>query len=123
MSFESLERKVWQMGKNDYTLPRMSREISKLTGWSEYLSLCFTVNYLHRRKGIGFSRKQLEYAFSKVPRDEIEGSRKEAWEWLLHLGGYEYNRGKNPSLRVAKNTPILSCSKEKIADTSISLER
>ena len=123
MSFESLERKVWQMWKNNYTLPRMSREISKLTGWSEYLSLCFAVNYLHRRKGIGFSRKQLKYAFSKIPRDEVEGSRVEAWKWLLQLGGYEYNEGKKSGLRAAKNTHILSSHKEKIADTSISLGR
>ncbi len=120
MSFEYLERKVWQMWKNDYTLPRMSREISSITHWSEYLSLCFVVDYLHKRKGVGYSRKQLEYAFSKMPGEEVEGVRKEAWAWLLHLGGYDYNRGKNSPLRVAKNTPILSCSKEKIADIELS---
>ncbi len=118
MSFEYLERKVWQMWKNDYTLPRMSREVSKLTHWSEYLSLCFVVDYLHRRKGVGFSRKQLKYAFSKIPIDEVEGSKKEAWTWLLHLGGCDYNRGgfrgKNSGLKVAKNTSILSSLKENL---------
>ncbi len=122
MTWQSLERKVWQMWKENYTLPRMSKEVSKLTHWSEYLSLCFVVNYLHRRKGIGFSRKQLEYAFSKIPKDDVEGSKKEAWAWLLHLGGYNYNRGKNSGLRVAKNTPILSCSKQKIVSDEVSLE-
>ncbi|ADD08808.1 hypothetical protein [Candidatus Aciduliprofundum boonei] len=125
--WRTLEKKVWQMWKNDYTLPRMSRELSSITHWSEYLSLCFIVDYLHKRKGIGFSRKQLKYAFSKIPREEVEGARKEAWEWLLHLGGYDYNRGgfrgKNPSLRVAKNTPILSSLKENLPDISISMER
>jgi hypothetical protein len=85
MMMEALEKKVWQMWKNNYTLPRMSREISSITQWSEYLSLCFAVNYLHNKKGVGFSRKQLKYAFSKIPEDEVEGARKEAWEWLLSL--------------------------------------
>ena len=120
MSFESLERKVWQMWKNYYTLPRMSREISSITDWSEYLSLCFVVDYLHKRKGVGFSRKQLKYAFSKIPKEEVEGSRVEAWKWLLQLGGYEYNESKKSGLGVAKNTPILSSHKEKIADISVS---
>ena len=118
--WQSLERKVWKMWKNDYTLPRMSRELSSITHWSEYLSLCFIVDYLHKRKGIGFSRKQLKYAFSKIPREEVEGARIEAWKWLLQLGGYEYNEGKKSGLRVAKNTHILSCSKEKIADIELS---
>ncbi len=112
------------MWKNDYTLPRMSKEVSNLTHWSEYLSLCFVVDYLHKRKGIGFSRKQLKYAFSKIPIDEVEGARKEAWEWLLHLGGYDYNRGgyrgKNSPPRVAKNTPILSSLKENLPDIEVS---
>ena len=124
MRFESLERKVWKMWKNDYTLPRMSKEVSKLTHWSEYLSLCFVVDYLHKRKGIGFSRKQLEYAFSKIPREEVEGARKEAWEWLLHLGGYDYNRGgfqgKNSALRAFKNTHILSSLKAKLFHIGVS---
>ncbi len=123
MSFKYLEREVWRMWKEDYALPRMSREISRLTNWSEYLSLCLVVDYLHRRKGIGFSRRQLKYAFSKIPRDEVEGSRVEAWKWLLQLGGYDYNEGKKSGPRVAKNTHILSSHKEKIADMGISLGR
>ncbi len=119
---KEIEKKTWQMWKSNYTLPRMSREVSKLTHWSEYLSLCFVVNYLHRRKGIGFSRKQLKYAFSKIPKDEVEGSRVGAWKWLLQLGGYEYNEGKKSGLRVAKNTPILSSHKQKIVSDEVSIE-
>ncbi len=50
----------------------------------------------------------------------MEGARKEAWKWLLHLDGYEYNEGKKSGLRVAKNTPILSSHKEKITDIGVS---
>jgi hypothetical protein len=45
---------------------------------------------------------------------------KESWEWLLALGGFKYERGRKPSQGVAKNTPILSCSKPKIAEIEIS---
>jgi len=124
MSWERIERRTWQMWKHDYTITRMAREISNLTHWSEYLSLCYIVDYLHNKRGIGFSRKQLRYAFSKIPKEEVEGSRTEAWAWLIHLGGYEYKRGKKSGLRHVKNSHILSSLKVKIADISISnLER
>ena len=112
---DALERKVWKMWKSKYTLYRMAREISNITNWSEYLSLCFIVNFLHNKKGVGFSRKQLEYAFSKIPREDVEGARKEAWEWLLHLGGFKFERGRKPSQGVAKNTHILWSLRRKIA--------
>ena len=115
MTWQNIERKVWRMWKDNYTLPRITREISRLTMWSEYLSLCFIVNYLHNRKGIGFSRKQLRYSFQKLPNDEIhEDDKKEAWAWILSLGGYDFKRGKKSSQGGKENTPMLSSSRVKI---------
>ena len=115
MTWENLERKVWRMWRDNYTLPRMMRELSRLTLWSEYLSLCFIVDYLHNRKGIGFSRKQLRYAFRNLPKDEIDPEdRGGAWAWLLSLGGYENRRGKKSSLKDVENTPMLSSLSPKI---------
>ena len=116
MSWESLERKVWRMWKANYTLLRMARELSRLTMWSQYLSMCFIVDYLHNKRGIGFSRKQLRYAFGKLPKDEIPPEeRAGSWAWLLHEGGYENRRGKKSSQRGKGNTPMLACNNSKIA--------
>ena len=115
MTWQNVERKVWRMWKDNYTLSRMMREISRLTMWSEYLSLCFIVDYLHNKKGIGFSRKQLRYSFQKLPKEEIHGEdRKEAWAWILSLGGYDFKRGKKSSQGEKENTPMLSSSRVKI---------
>ena len=109
MTWQNIERKVWRMWKDNYTLSRMARELSQLTMWSEYLSLCFIVDYLHNKRGVGFSRKQLRYAFRKLPEDEIpKEERGGAWTWLLHEGGYENRRGKKSSQGDVKNTPMLS---------------
>ena len=97
------------MWKDNYTLSRMARELSRLTMWSQYLSLCFIVDYLHNKRGIGFSRKQLRYAFGKLPKDEIPPEeRAGAWAWLLYEGGYKNMRGKKSSQREKENTPMLS---------------
>lgn len=116
MTWQNLERKVWRMWKDKYTLSRMARELSRLTMWSQYLSMCFIVDYLHNKKGIGFSRKQLRYAFGKLPKDEIPPEeRAGAWAWLLHEGGYENRRGKKSSQRGKGNTPMLSSLNPKTA--------
>ena len=121
MAWRNIERKIWRMWKDNHTLPRMMREVSRIMTWSEYLSLCFIVDYLHNEKGIGFSRKQLRYAFSSIPKDEIyEGERKEAWLFLLMKGGFKFERGKKSSQGDVKNTPILSSSRVKIASMSVS---
>ncbi len=111
-SWESIERKIWRMWKNDYTLPRMARELSRMTMWSGYYALCFVVDYLHNKRGIGFSRKVLRYAFNQF-LDDVGDDGKEAWAWLLHLGGYEFRRGRKSTQSHAGDTPILSCSKPK----------
>lgn len=108
MTWEVLERKIWRMWKNRYTLSRMARETSRTTGWSEYLSLCHVIAFLHGKKGIGFSRKQLRYAFRRLPKADIEGEESEAWAWILHLGGYEFRRGKKSTQRKKGDTPMLS---------------
>ena len=121
MTWRDIERKIWRMWKDNYTLPRTMREVSRITRWSEYLSLCFIVDYLHNEKGIDFSRRQLRYAFHKLPNDEIdEGDEQGALRWVLSLGGYEYRRGKKSSQGDVKNTPILSSSRVKIASMSVS---
>jgi hypothetical protein len=120
MTWRDIERKIWRMWKDNYTLPRMMREVSRITRWSEYLSLCFIVNYLHNKKGVDFSRKQLKYAFSKIPREEVEGARSEAWKWLLSLGGYEFKKGGYRGQGVSKNTPILSSLKKNLPEIEVS---
>jgi len=120
MTWEKLDRKIWRMWKDKYTLYRMAKEISHITFWSEYLSLSYIVGYLHNKKGIGFSRKVLRYAFNKIPPEEIEGCEKEAWAWILEKGGYKFERGKMSRKGESKNTPYLSSFKPKIADEGIS---
>lgn len=124
MTWKNIDRKIWQMWKHKYTLTRMAREVSKLTHWSEYLSLCHILNFLHNRKGIAFSRRQVRYAFNKLPKDEIEGEELHAWYWILDLAGYKFLRGKKSTLGHFKKGTILSYSRPKIADVGIShLER
>ena len=116
MTWGSIERKIWQMWKAKYTLSRMAREISRLTLWSQAYSMCFIVEYLHNKKRIGFSRKQLRYAFGKIPKSEIpEEEKARAWAWLLSKAGYKNMRGKKSSHRGKENTPMLACNNSKIA--------
>ena len=123
MTWTNIDKKIWQMWKHKYTLTRMAREVSNLTHWSEYLSLCHILNFLHNRKGIAFSRRQIRYAFNNLPKDEIE-DKLHAWYWILDLSGYKFLRGKKSHLSHSKNGAMLSSLKEKIADISISnLER
>ena len=119
--FRGVENKIWRMWKDKYTLHRMSREISKITLWSEYLSLCFIVGYLHNERRIEFSRRQLRYAFQKIPDEDIPKECKTgAWQFLLEKGGFKFERGKRMLLRDDENTLMLSCLRQKIADTGIS---
>ena len=114
MTWRDIERKIWRMWKDNYTLPRMMREVSRITRWSEYLSLCFIVDYLHNERGIEFSRKQLRYAFHKLPNDEIdEGDEQGALRWVLSLGGYDCRRGKKIISRRCKKYPYIVIFKGK----------
>ena len=119
MSWGKIERWIWRRWKENKTLPTIAKELSTRTLWSGYYSLCYAVDFLHNKKGIGFSRKQLKYAFSKF-REDVSPDKKEAWAWLLHLGGFKFERGKNSHLSNSKNTPILSSLKENFPDISIS---
>ena len=119
MSWEKVEKWIWREWKANKTLPTIAKELSNKTRWSGYYSLCFIVDYLHNRKGIGFSRNVLRYAFKKF-LDDISPDRKEAWAWLLSLGGFKYERGKKSSPRDVKDTRILSSLRPKIADVGIS---
>ena len=124
MTWENIEMWIWRRWKAHNSLPRMVKELSSRTMWSGYYSLCFIVNYLHNKKGVGFSRRQLKYAFRQVLED-VEGdppSKKGAWIWLLKLGGYGYGRGKASKLRlrVGRRGAILSSLRPKIADEGIS---
>jgi len=104
------------MWRGKYTLSRMAKEISRITFWSEFLSLSYIVDFLHNEKDVNFSRKVLRYAFNKIPPEEIEGSKKEAWAWILEKGGYKFERGKFSRRRRSKNTLYLSSFNQKIAD-------
>ncbi len=120
MNWEALERWIWRKWKENKTLPTIVKEVSKRTYWSGYYSLCFIVNYLHNRKGIGLSRRQLRYAFSKVKDDITPGEEKETWRWILNLGGFKFERGKKSSQGDVRNTPILSYSRPKIVSDEFS---
>ena len=119
MSWEKIEKWIWRRWKANKTLPTIAKELSNKTRWSGYYSLCFIVDYLHNRKGIGFSRNVLRYAFKKF-LDDVSPDRKEAWAWLLSLGGFKFERGKNSHLSNFKNTPILSSLKVNLPDNRIS---
>ncbi len=88
---EELEKWVWKKWKQKWKLVRIARELSEKTKWSIYYSLCFVVDFLHNEKGIGFSRKQLRYAFNKLLNDKIS-NHPEQWRFLLSLGGYTYKK-------------------------------
>ncbi len=94
MPVKEIEAWVWNAWKKNKTLPTISRELSKRTYWSRYYSLCFAVDFLHNKMGVGFSRKQLKYAFSKVKEEISPEDVKDAWVWLLSLGGFRYERGR-----------------------------
>jgi hypothetical protein len=119
MTWEALNRKIWKMWKRKYSLGRISRELSKKTGWSGYYSLCYALDFLHNKKGIGFSRKQLRYAFRQFLED-VEPDKKEAWAWVLYLGGFKFERGKKSRVGESRKGAILSYSRPKMADIGIS---
>jgi len=110
---EGLKKNIWKRWKNSWTLYRIARYVAQTTGWSEYISLAFVIDFLHNEKGIGFSRRQLRYAFSHIPEDEIHPEdRTDAWKHILAIGGYMFKRGgrRTPDERecVLSNTSMLS---------------
>ena len=97
--WEDLKRKIWKYWREGWGLPRISRELGSTVGWSYTVALIFVVDYLHNEKGVGFSRKQLRYAFAQAPEEEFgdDESKRGAYLHLLRVGGYEDRRGGSRS--------------------------
>ena len=86
--WDSLNRKIWQKWREKYSLTLIVQEISQMTGWSEYYTLCYTVHFLHNNKKINFSKEQLRKAFKSIPEDDFSPECEQgSWNWVLFEAG------------------------------------
>ena len=87
MSCGSLNRKIWKAWKNGASLKDLVREVSTATNWSGYLSLTHIVRYLHSEKRVKFTVVELRDAFEVVQGDVDQKDRKDAFRYILRMGG------------------------------------
>ncbi len=87
MSFESLDRKIWKLWKQGKSLTEIGDYITEYTRWSRYLSLVYVVRYLHEKKKITFTIKQLRKAFEQTTDDFDPEDEEGSWAFLLERAG------------------------------------
>ncbi len=87
MSPRSLNELIWRLWREGRSLEDIARAVSDSTHWSGHYSLVYAVAYLHGKRGVRFTRRQLRRAFRATQEDVAEENRREAWLFLEMKGG------------------------------------